>query len=68
MSTTTFTVEGMTCGHCVASVTQEVSKLDGVTTVDVDLQSGKVTVESDQPVDDAAVEAAVDEAGYTVVR
>jgi copper ion binding protein len=68
MSTTTYTVEGMTCGHCVASVTEEVSKIDGVTTVDVDLQTGTVTVESDQPVDDAAFEAAVDEAGYSVVR
>ncbi|HEY9555819.1 MAG TPA: copper ion binding protein [Acidimicrobiales bacterium] len=67
MSTTsTYTVNGMTCGHCVASVTEEVSKLDGVTAVDVDLSSGRVTVESDGPVDDAAFAAAVDEAGYTV--
>src|SRR3546814_6038248 len=63
MSTTsTYTVNGMTCGHCVASVTEEVSKLDGVTAVDVDLSSGRVTVESDGPVDDAAFAAAVDEA------
>lgn len=67
-STSTYTVDGMTCGHCVASVTEEVSKLDGVTGVDVDLASGRVTVESDRPLDDAAVAAAVDEAGYTVVR
>src|SRR3546814_11285774 len=67
MSTTsTYTVNGMTCGHCVASVTEEVSKLDGVTAVDVDLSSGRVTVESDGPVDDAAFAAAVDEARYTV--
>ena len=67
MSTTsTYTVNGMTCGHCVASVTEEVGKLDGVTAVDVDLASGRVTVESDRPVDDAAFAAAVDEAGYTV--
>ena len=67
MSTTsTYTVVGMTCGHCVASVTEEVGKIDGVTNVDVDLASGQVTVESDQPVDDAAFAAAVDEAGYTV--
>ena len=67
MSTTsTYTVNGMTCGHCVASVTEEVTKLDGVTAVDVDLSSGRVTVESDGPVDDAAFAAAVDEAGYTV--
>ena len=67
MSTTsTYTVDGMTCGHCVASVTDEVSKIDGVTAVDVDLASGQVTVESDGPLDDTAVAAAVDEAGYTV--
>ena len=67
MSTTsTYTVNGMTCGHCVASVTDEVSKIDGVTAVDVDLASGQVTVESDAPLEDTAVAAAVDEAGYTV--
>ena len=67
MSTTsTYTVVGMTCGHCVAAVTEEVGKIDGVTNVDVDLASGRVTVEADRPVDDDAVAAAVDEAGYTV--
>ena len=66
MSTTTYTVSGMTCGHCVAAVTEEVAKLDDVKRVDVDLASGRVTVESDGPVDDAAFAAAVDEAGYTV--
>ena len=67
MSTTsTYTVTGMTCGHCVASVTEEISKLDGVTAVDVDLASGRVTVKSDGPLDDSAVAAAVDEAGYEV--
>ena len=67
MSTSaTYIVEGMTCGHCVAAVTEEVSKLDGVSRVDVDLSSGQVTVESDSPLDDATVAAAVDEAGYAV--
>jgi copper chaperone len=67
MSTTsTYTVTGMTCGHCVASVTEEISKLDGVIAVDVDLASGRVTVKSDGPPDDSAVAAAVDEAGYEV--
>ena len=61
---TTFTVNGMTCGHCVAAVTEEVSKLDHVSGVEVDLASGAVTVRSDGPVDRAAVAAAVDEAGY----
>jgi copper chaperone len=65
-TTSTYTVTGMTCGHCVASVTEEVSKVDGVTNVDVDLASGQVTVTSDGPVDDAAIAAAVDEAGYAV--
>jgi copper chaperone len=65
-TTSTYTVTGMTCGHCVASVTEEVSKLDRVTNVEVDLASGQVTVTSDGPIDDAAVAAAVDEAGYSV--
>lgn len=66
MTTSTYTVTGMTCGHCVKAVTEEVGKIDGVTNVDVDLASGRVTVESDRPVDAAAFEAAVDEAGYSV--
>ena len=67
MSTTsTYTVTGMTCGHCVQAVTSEVSKLDGVTGVDVDLESGRVTVESEAPLDDAAFAAAIDEAGYAL--
>ncbi|MEO8266023.1 MAG: heavy-metal-associated domain-containing protein [Ilumatobacteraceae bacterium] len=66
MTTTTFTVTGMTCGHCVAAVTAEVSKLDNVSHVDIELASGAVTVESDGPVDSAAFAAAVDEAGYDV--
>jgi copper chaperone len=56
----------MTCGHCVAAVTEELSKLDGVSHVDVDLGTGLVTVESNHPLDNADVVAAVDEAGYTV--
>jgi copper chaperone len=67
-STSTYAVTGMTCGHCVASVTEEITRLGGVTAVDVDLASGRVTVESDGPLDDAAVAAAVDEAGYAVSR
>ena len=65
-TTSTFTVTGMTCGHCVAAVTEEVSKVDRVTNVEVDLASGQVTITSDGPIDDTAVAAAVDEAGYTV--
>jgi copper ion binding protein len=66
MSTATYTVTGMTCGHCVASVTEEVSQVHGVTAVDVDLESGGLTVTSEAPVDEAAVRAAVEEAGYEV--
>jgi copper chaperone len=64
MTTATYTVTGMTCGHCVSAVTEEVTQVPGVTAVDVDLGSGRLTVTSDAPVDDDAVRAAVDEAGY----
>jgi len=68
MSTTaTYTVSGMTCGHCVSSVTEEVTSIPGVTDVKVDLKSGAVTVISEAPVEEAAVKAAVDEAGYELV-
>lgn len=66
MSVESFNVVGMSCGHCVAAVTSEVSKIAGVTRVDVDLASGAVTVESDRPVDPNAFAEAIDEAGYTV--
>ncbi|GAB3325514.1 hypothetical protein GCM10027451_50370 [Geodermatophilus aquaeductus] len=66
MSTATYTVTGMTCSHCVTAVTEEVSGLPGVTDVRVDLPSGGVTVTSDAPLDDDAVRAAVEEAGYEV--
>lgn len=70
MSTETLAVTGMTCEHCVASVTEEVSELEGVTDVAVELVPGgssAVTVTSDRPLDPAAVRAAVAEAGYEVV-
>lgn len=66
MTTTTVNVSGMTCGHCVSAVTDEIAKIDGVTTVDVDLASGAVEITSDGPVDPAVISAAVDEAGYDV--
>ena len=66
MSTATYTVTGMTCSHCVSAVAEEVSAVEGVTDVDVDLASGALTVTSDDPVDPAAVRAAVAEAGYQV--
>ena len=66
MTTTSYTVVGMTCGHCVNAVTEEVSAVPGVTGVDVDLASGGLTVTSQAPVDEAVVRAAVEEAGYEV--
>ena len=66
MSTTTVTVEGMTCEHCVAAVRSEVGEIDGVTDVRVDLDSGRVAITSEGVLDDDAVRAAVDEAGYTL--
>jgi len=63
-STATFTVSGMTCEHCVASVSDEVLEVAGVTAVDVDLPTGRLTVTSDQPVSADEVASAVDQAGY----
>ncbi|MGH9157119.1 MAG: heavy-metal-associated domain-containing protein [Acidimicrobiales bacterium] len=68
MTTSTFTVVGMTCGHCVSSVRAELGELEGVSSVEVDLDSGRVTVESTQPLSDEAIDAAVEEAGYEVYR
>jgi copper chaperone len=63
---TNITVTGMTCGHCAASVKEEVGAIPGVTDVAVDVASGMVSTPSDSPVDSAAVNAAVEEAGYQV--
>lgn len=63
----TWTVTGMTCQHCVASVTEELSEIPGVQAVDVVLDSGEVTVTSDRSLDRAEVDAAVTEAGYALV-
>ncbi|MEU4508278.1 heavy-metal-associated domain-containing protein [Nonomuraea wenchangensis] len=68
MSTATYTVKGMTCGHCVSSVKEEVSEVAGVTGVEVDLASGLLTVDSDGPIDAAKIVAAVEEAGYEVAN
>jgi copper chaperone len=64
MSQSTYTVTGMTCGHCVSSVTEEVSQIDDVQDVQVDLTTGKVTVTSDRDVTESEVRDAVTEAGY----
>ena len=66
MVESTYTVKGMTCGHCVAAVTDEVAGLTGVADVAVDLASGQVRVRSEAPLDEAAVRGAVEEAGYEV--
>jgi copper ion binding protein len=68
LTTATYTVTGMTCQHCVASVTEEISELDGVQTVDVDLASGQVTVTSQAPLSEASVRAAITEAGYQLAN
>ncbi len=62
--TNTYTVTGMTCGHCVASVTEEVHEIPGVENVEVVLETGAVTVTSTEAVEREAVQAAVEEAGY----
>jgi copper chaperone CopZ len=66
MSEQSYTVAGMTCAHCVAAVTEEVSHVAGASQVDVDLDSGALVVHG-EGVDAAAVKAAVEEAGYSLV-
>ncbi|WP_426569910.1 heavy-metal-associated domain-containing protein [Streptomyces canus] len=65
--TTVYKVSGMTCGHCEGAVSQEISALDGVTGVTAVARTGEVTVTSAAPLDEEAVRAAVDEAGYELV-
>lgn len=67
MTTATFTATGMTCQHCVGSVTKEVTELAHVTSVSVDLPSGTVTVESDASIPQDEIIAAIDKAGYPAV-
>jgi len=70
MASTTYTVRGMTCGHCVNAVTEEISEITGVTSVEIELVEGgdsPVTVASEAELDIDAVRAAVDEAGYELV-
>jgi copper ion binding protein len=64
MTEATYSVAGMTCDHCVRAVQSEVGKVPGVSSVAVDLAAGQVTVQSDGPLDPAAVRAAVEEAGF----
>ncbi len=64
MKHSTYTVAGMTCAHCVRSVTEEVQKVSGVVDVEVDLSTGGLEVTSDGPLADESIKLAVEEAGY----
>lgn len=66
MTENTYTVTGMTCGHCASSVSEEVREIAGVTDVAVDLPTGKVTVTSERELAIEDVRKAVEEAGYTL--
>jgi len=68
MATNEYQVTGMSCGHCEASVRGEIAKLDGVEGVDVSAKTGVLVIASGAALDDTAVIAAVDEAGYEAVR
>lgn len=63
-----YQVTGMTCGHCEMSVREEVQEIPGVQDIQVSAQNGSLVVSASQPVDDAAVLAAVQEAGYEASR
>ena len=64
MASNTYSVTGMSCGHCAGAVEGELGRLPGVTGVEVNLELGQVTVLSDQSLEAAAVRAAIEEAGY----
>ncbi|WKX70412.1 heavy-metal-associated domain-containing protein [Streptomyces sp. XD-27] len=65
--TTVYQITGMTCGHCEGAVSEEISTITGVDSVKAVAATGQVTVVSAAPLDDEAVRAAVDEAGYELV-
>ena len=68
MAENEYQVTGMTCGHCEMSIREEVGQVPNVETIQVSAKTGKLVVTATAPVDDAAVLAAVDEAGYSAVR
>jgi len=68
MNTHEFQVRGMSCGHCEAAVRGELEQVPGVETIEVSAQTGKLLVTTSQSVPDAAILAAVDEAGYQAAR
>lgn len=65
--TTVYEVKGMTCGHCEGAVSEEISGIEGVSSVKAEASTGRVTVASRAPLAEDAVRAAVDEAGYELV-
>ena len=65
--TTVYEVKGMTCGHCEGAVSEEISGIEGVTSVKAEASTGRVAVASGAPLTEDAVRAAVDEAGYELV-
>jgi copper chaperone CopZ len=67
MSEVVYSVAGMSCGHCESAVTKEVTAIPGVTSVKAVAQTGLLTIASERPLDETAVRAAVDEAGYELV-
>ncbi|MCT1515329.1 MULTISPECIES: heavy-metal-associated domain-containing protein [Mycobacteriales] len=68
MNTNTYAVTGMSCSHCEVAIRSEVEQIAGVTGIEVSATDGRLAVTADGPIDDAAVLAAVDEAGYEAVR
>jgi copper chaperone CopZ len=68
MKTSEFQVTGMTCGHCELSVREEVQEIPGVESVEVSHLTGRLTVTSNRPLEQAAIVAAVEEAGYRAVQ
>jgi copper chaperone len=68
MATSEYQVTGMTCAHCEMSIREEVGQISGIADIQVTASTGKLLVTVSEPVDDAAVLAAVDEAGYSAVR
>ncbi len=67
MSTSEYQVSGMSCGHCEVAIRSEVGQVPGIDSIDVSAQTGRLVVTSAHPLDDAAILAAVDEAGYQAV-
>lgn len=68
MASNEYAVTGMTCGHCELSIREEITEIAGLEVVEISAQSGTLVVSAEEAIDDAAVLAAVAEAGYSAVR